>query len=824
VGHSMRFVRPLATVFTSLGVVACTAILGDFSIADGVGGTNTDDGGGQDGPGSGEGGTITVTPDQGKMGIIRALELKASEDVTWSVQEPEAGTISDKGILYSGNKPGTYHVIAKSKSDPSRSTTVPVVVVNLAIQVLVGPNGGAGNIDGPRKVAHFNTPQGAIGDYDNAENTGRYFIADTSNHTIRMFTEKPQPNGMVTTIAGKTGESGTADGVGDVARFNRPSFMGYDAPNKKVYVVDNRGTCIRKIDISTNAVTTVAGTCGTQGTFQQIEAMAMATDRHSWLYVCDSYTLKRVNLVTNPGTITNVLSSPENCNMVTTSRNNPDPTGDVWFGYSYGGQVRRFSESYAIPISGDKITTTTTLPSTFGTGSMVFSNQALFFGSESSVIYYLQQAYTDNQTFPTAPFVGVADDRRVIDGTSASVVRLGRPAHLSTYQEYSVIFPDQEAHAIRRLESPGSNANTDTVVGAAYVADRVDGPRTTARLTGPFSITADDAGVIYFGDFSFEGVVTNSTIRKYDRTTATVTTVAGVPTRPSDPATPPVDGPKDQARFWFPIDMTYAKGKLYVVDSFAEAIRSVDSTTGEVKTLAGGLGQTGGYVDDVGGAARFNFFAYPSGSGAAFASFFGGSLATDGTDLFVGDSLNYVIRKVNVATGAVSTIAGSGVQGTLNNAMPKQAQFMDPIGLAYDDGFLYICDYLDNTIRRMNLQTGAVDTLIGLSGVAGDLDGDASTATLNGPYRLVADGIGNLYLTELQLVLNADLNFTGTIRRINIKERKITTFAGTPGKVGLQAGPIPSTVNFPSAIARMPGHDLAFGDFTEATLAIIQPL
>jgi hypothetical protein len=124
----------------------------------------------------------------------------------------------------------------------------------------------------------------------------------------------------------------------------------------------------------------------------------------------------------------------------------------------------------------------------------------------------------------------------------------------------------------------------------------------------------------------------------------------------------------------------------------------------------------------------------------------------------------------------------------------------------------------------MNIQSGAIDTLIGLSGVAGEIDGDASTATLNGPYRLVADGIGNLYLTELQLAVNENLNFSGTIRRINIKNRTITTFAGTPGKVGLQAGPIPSTVNFPSAIARMPNHDLAFGDFTEATLAIIQPL
>jgi hypothetical protein len=818
----MRFIRPFGIAFMSLAAVACTALLGDFTVA---GKSNpTGDSGSPDAT---SGGTITVTPDQGKMGVFRSLQFTATEDVTWSVQEPEAGAIDDKGVLLSGSKPGTYHVVATSKSDPSRSATVPIIVVNLTIQVLAGPNGGAGNIDGPKKVAHFNTPQGVVGEYDNAANTGRYFIADTSNHTIRMYVEQPQPTGAVTTIAGKSGQSGSADGTGDQARFNSPTFMGYDSANKKVYIVDSKGTCIRKLDTSNNAVTTLAGTCGTAGTFQQIQAIAMSGDRHSWLYACDGSNLKRIDLVTGPGTtegtVRDALVTAESCNMVTSEH--ITPTGYVWYGNGNNGGVKYFSESSAFPIAAGNITSIVDTGVNLGSqASMVYSNNSLFFGSDQSVIYQIQSATTPGQTFPTAPIVGVLNDRRVVDGTDGSLVRLGRPGHLATYQDSEVIWPDQEAHAIRGLQSPGFNATTDTIVGASYVADRVDGPRATARLTGPFSVAADDGGIVYFGDFSFDDVVTNSTIRKFDRNTATVTTVAGIPTKPNDAANPPVDGPHDQARFWFPIDMTVVKDKLYVVDSFAQAVRSVDAATGEVKTVAGGLGQAGGHVDDVGTAARFNFFTYPSGSGAAFYSFFGGALTSDGTDLYVSDSLNFVVRKVSIATGATSTIAGSGVQGNLNNADPKKTQFMDPIGITYDNGFLYICDYLDQTIRRMNVQTGAIDTLIGLSGVAGDLDGDASTATLNGPYRIVADGIGNLYLTELQLVLNSSLNFAGTIRRINIKDRTITTFAGTPGHVGLQAGPIPSTVNFPSALARMPNHDLVFGDFTEATLAIIQPL
>src|SRR6185295_11416040 len=200
-------------------------------------------------------------------------------------------------------------------------------------------------------------------------------------------------------------------------------------------------------------------------------------------------------------------------------------------------------------------------------------------------------------------------DKKVVDSTMTSQVRLGKPGHLALYGDYNVLFPDLEAHAIRRVQSNfQSTPTTEPVVGASYVADVVDGPKATARLTGPFSVAADDKGIVYFGDFSFDDqVYTNSTIRSFDRNTATVSTVTGIPTKPNDNINLPVDGPKNQARFWFPIDMAYLKGKLYVVDSFANAVRGVDIASGEVKTVAGKLAEPGAYKDDIGEAARFNF-------------------------------------------------------------------------------------------------------------------------------------------------------------------------------------------------------------------------
>lgn len=820
----MNLVRPLSVAVASIGVVACTALLGDFS----VGGSSavTNEGGGADGP-AGDGGPIAVMPAESKIGIFRTQTFTATGDVTWSLQEGDiAGVIDDKGVYVSSATPGTYHVVAKSKADPTRSGSVPIVVVNLAIVALAGSNGGAGNIDGSTKTAHFNAPQGSAGYYDNALNTRRIWVADTGNHTIRYWDEK---SGKVTTIAGAAGVQGTTDGMGGAARFNTPTQVAVDPPSKSVYVLDNNGTCIRRIAIDTNAVTTLSGTCGTPGsqsgpgtTFNKAQSMVLAQEFSGGsnvpaLYVCDG-NLRRVELVNAAarGNAFAMLPGSESCQSVTVDGGSSN-TNYVF--YVTNQTVKRFNPPVSYPVGAANITTVSTMSLQFD--SMAFAGQDLFFGSSyEGVIYRLQNA-TNNGGLPlpapTAPYLGVLNDTRTIDGTDTTLIRLGRPTGLSTYQGYDLLFGDTQGHAIRHFYPNGTNVTVETTVGAAQLSDLVDGPRQSARLTGPFAVAADDKGIVYFADIAFDGQTKNSTIRKYDRTTAVVSSVAGVPNRPLDNSLPPIDGPHDQARFWFPIDMAFAKGKLYVVDNFAQAIRTVDVATGDVGTLAGEK-TISGNSDGVGVAAHFNFVAYASASGGV--GFLSGGVTTDGTNLYIADTLNYAIRKTVIATGETTTIAG-GIQGTANGT-GKAAQFTSPIGLTYDNGFLYIADYSDQTIRRMNLASGVVDGFIGLSGQAGDKDGDAATATLNYPFRIKADGLGNLYISELPLTSQGQPS--GIVRRINLKDRKISAFAGTPGAVGLQPGPIPSTLNCPTSLTIMPGHDLAFGDFCEATIGIFQPL
>ena len=171
-----------------------------------------------------------------------------------------------------------------------------------------------------------------------------------------------------------------------------------------------------------------------------------------------------------------------------------------------------------------------------------------------------------------------------------------------------------------------------------------------------------------------------------------------------------------------------------------------------------------------------------------------------------------------IATGTVSTIAG-GTKGNMNG-VGTQAQFVSPAGLAYADGVLYIADLGDHTIRKLDPATGAVTPFIGLSGQFGDVDGDASKATLNFPGRLAADANGNLFLAETPSVQDG----SAILRRIDIKSKTIFPFAGTAGQRGLSTGPLPATLNCPSGLAVAKNGDLLLTDSCDGVVAAIQPL
>jgi sugar lactone lactonase YvrE len=174
--------------------------------------------------------------------------------------------------------------------------------------------------------------------------------------------------------------------------------------------------------------------------------------------------------------------------------------------------------------------------------------------------------------------------------------------------------------------------------------------------------------------------------------------------------------------------------------------------------IAGGLGGAGN-ADDTGGAARCN---RPTGA-----------VADGAGNLYLSDTGNHTLRKVVAATGVVTTLAGSAGIAGFSDGIGSAARFHSPSGLALDGaGNLYLSDTGNDTIRKVVLATGAVTTLAGTAGTYGSADGTGAAARFSGPEQIALDAAGNLYVAD---------SSNSTIRKVVISTGEVTTLAGTAG-------------------------------------------
>lgn len=241
---------------------------------------------------------------------------------------------------------------------------------------------------------------------------------------------------------------------------------------------------------------------------------------------------------------------------------------------------------------------------------------------------------------------------------------------------------------------------------------------------------------------------------------STVTTFAGGAGSPSSSGVS--DGTGTSASFALPSGITTDGTNLYVTDGMGN-IRKIVISTGVVTTLAGSRSGIPGSADGTGTAARFN---YPSG------------ITTDGTNLYVADSLNHTIRKVVISTGAVTTLAGSaGISGSADGT-GTAARFNYSNDITTDGTYLYVADRNNHTIRKVVISTGVVTTLAGSAGVSGSADDTGTAARFNYPSAITTDGT-SLYVAD-------DSNYT--IRKIIISTGAVTTLAGSAGVQGSADG------------------------------------
>jgi sugar lactone lactonase YvrE len=198
-------------------------------------------------------------------------------------------------------------------------------------------------------------------------------------------------------------------------------------------------------------------------------------------------------------------------------------------------------------------------------------------------------------------------------------------------------------------------------------------------------------------------------------------------------------------------------GNIYVVDGFNYKIRKIN-TTGIVTTLAG---STEGFADGLGTTAKFGTTSDICINAA-------------NTHLFVADSGNHRIRKIEISTGMVTTFAGSTAGHA--DGMGAVAKFEEPFGLCIaTDDTIYVADWIANKIRKIS-PLGLVNTIAGSTW--GFADGVGTAAQFKSPTDVCIDALGNLYVAD---------STNSKIRKITT-DTTVTTIAGSD--FGLLDGPL----------------------------------
>jgi hypothetical protein len=614
-------------------------------------------------------------------------------------------------------------------SDAHDNTIRQVVLATGAVTTLAGSPGVSGGQDGTGPSAAFSWPRGIA-----ADGAGNLYVVDFNNETVRKVVIA---SGVVTTLAGKAGAVGNVDGFGSAARFAGPSGIVYDAFAGSLFVTEEGTGSIRKVSL-TGQVTTLAS-----GLFRP---NGVTADGAGSLYVAESgANTIRIVSETN-GAISTVAGTPNTSGSADgfgAAASFKSPVGITYAGnilyvtdtgnatireinvFSGQGQVTTIAGLVGGRDGVDGIGSAARFDTPFGIVADGARN--LYIGDEFNGEIRKLVVSTGAVTSPYGLMRHYGHD----DGTGAAASfdsRLGLwggPSVPASDGAGNFYVPDTENHTIRKIVA--ATGAVTTVAGSPGVSGNADGAGAVARFNHPTALTIDGTGNFYISDSS------NYTIRKFVPATGQVTTVAGTPGTSGS-----ADGSGATAQFgWVTGVAADGAGILYVADAGNNTVRKMVLGTGRVTTLAGMAG-TSGSADGFGAAARFTT---PLG------------IATDGAgSIYVADHNNHTIRSI-AATGQVVTLAGTPGKSGSTDGNALGALFNYPNALAADAaGNVYVAEFYNHTVRKIVVATGAVTTLMGNSASMGVAPGYLP-ASLNSPLGIALVGSGLLITDENAILL-----------------------------------------------------------------------
>ncbi|HYR17577.1 MAG TPA: choice-of-anchor D domain-containing protein, partial [Mycobacterium sp.] len=501
-----------------------------------------------------------------------------------------------------------------------------------------------------------------------AVNGDGLYIADTYNNVVRRF---DLTTGKLTTVAG-TGSAGYTDGVaGTSALLRQPSGLAFDE-KANLYIADTGNNVIRELAPTPDHILmlkTVAGT-GKPGAFGDGGPAILAQ-----------------------------LNAPTGVAV--------RPNGDVVIADT-GNNLVRVLEGSISTAPGHNIH----LEAGNGTASFAGNGQSAGraqFAAPAAVLSKI--APPGEQLNAAVPIV--TGQRYVIDTFNHSVRTFGTKTGDNDADRVSTLA------GIGGIRGPGNASNQPTSTRLAY------------PMGGALDATRK---VLYVAD------TFNNVVRAIDLTNQTMATVAGTGT--AGYASADEGGPAPKAALSYPTGLAVdSAGNLFIADTYNSRVREV---VGGLQFDKAGRVVSVGPIFTVAGNGRLGFSGDGGDARQADLYFpYGVVLDAAATpNLYITDSFNHRIRRVSAvstnpkAPNVIQTVAGDGAPAFADGGA-AQAHFNRPWSAAVDQGSVYVTDYLNHRVRRVDVARQTVTTLggVGTTGLKGDA-GPADAAEVDGPRGL----------------------------------------------------------------------------------------
>jgi len=652
------------------------------------------------------------------------------------------------------------------------------------------------------------------------------YVADLGNHVIQAISAA----GVATTFCGSPGAPGFVDGGGTFARFNNPHMAAMDPSGAiALYVGDMGNAAIRRVQIATATVTTVTGVGPPLGSsmvtptvkFGQPKGVAVSPDG-STLYVVDfvGRCIRGVGLLSGlvrnvAGACTGLATSVDGVGSAASFTNleslSVDARGVLWVADNL--LVRTVTPTGVVSTVAAARSVAGAPPSSFlGAAQYAVANTSagVLVDSSGRAVYALACAACAPGAFCSGGVTTLcpAGTYNALSGATAAAACLACAAAPGSFCGVGTVSPAGSVCAIgwscaggtappsvctcaaacpvAGLAAPvalcGIACNVTTLFGVAGFggAGLVNGTLAVARLRIPRIVAVVASGLVISEDGGLQtntyGSVTasfvgNNDLRAVALPSGVVSTVAGSPTAGY------ADG-VGGALFNRPLGLACrADSTCYVADLMNQRVRTV-SPTGSVSVLAGS--GAAGATDGIGAAALFS-------SPHAL------TLDPSGATLYVSEVGTSRVRRVVIATQAVSVLAGSSAG--LVDGPALTAKFSGNKGLAVtpDGLLLYVCDTANRLVRVVTLSppgSEQVTTFAGSAAAASLVDGAATSVGLFGPESVAVDSKGAVYVADVVVLRRIVSSPTGAF---------VTVVAGSGARLATDG--VVSAFAFASSVA-----------------------